>query len=537
MSTGILPINMRLSAESAEATHHGETTHGEFMVQRALPASQIVATLDGDASVFQLREIVATEQILERLSDEEFEQLPRALRTEENRFGLRFVEFSRAGNQEPLAVQPGLMVRGIVDCTAPPDLPPTTHTAALRIDGLGEGSELPITFVTAGVQVEFPKGPVIARKGQSVSIPVRVTLPGAPATDLTLEISHGFAEIRPTPIHVPIGGSATADLTLRTAPQTPLGKLASTLTVKGHSQNFHMIPIEILVREPVQTPQLNKASVIAEIHDTYLKTGGPAGRLGFPISEVDFVGNTAKRRYRGGEIRARAEFDGANQIGVTTQAFAIPGLRITFIGFQCLVKSLGGGKDEPYFILSVSNGDNQTRVQMFGPFENVGNGTEIGVGSILLGSGPPNPTAILAVAFENDEGDPDETARKIREKAAQGVQQLQSVIASAAASSPSGPGISSEDAASSVAGIITGPFKEVLPAAVVSLLGLDDDYIGQDVALVLQRPEEVGTKPPIGEFRGKPFNEKIEISGGDEGFYALFFDVFVDSSVMEPILF
>jgi hypothetical protein len=69
------------------------------------------------------------------------------------------------------------------------------------------------------------------------------------------------------------------------------------------------------------------------------------------------------------------------------------------------------------------------------------------------------------------------------------------------------------------------------------LLGLDDDYIAQDVALVLQRPEEVGTKPAIGEFRGKPFNEKIDIFGGDEGFYTLFFDVFVDSSVMKPILF
>jgi len=173
---------------------------------------------------------------------------------------------------------------------------------------------------------------------------------------------------------------------------------------------------------------------------------------------------------------------------------------------------------------------------MFGPFENVDNGTEIGVGSIVLANVAPNPTAILAVAFENDEGDPDQTLGKIREKAAQGVQQLQSVIASSAASSPDGPGISPAEAASSVAGMITGPFKELLPAGVVSLLGLDDDYIGQDVALVLQRPEEVGTKPPIGEFRGKPFNEKIEIGVGDEGSYALFFDVFVDSSAMEPIL-
>jgi hypothetical protein len=398
---------------------------------------------------------------------------------------------------------------------------------------------MPVTFITAGVRLEFLQNPVVARRGQSVSTPVRVSLPGAPATDLIVEISHGFAEIPPTPIHVPAGGSATTNLTVRTAPQTPIGNLTSTVWIKGHSQNLHTQPVNIQVLQPLQTPQVDKQKVIDRIHEAYQNMGGPAGPLGMPTSEVKHSGNTAKRSYRGGEIRALveaiADLQGEAQTRVQTQAFAIPGLRITFIGFRCTLHSTGLGDDEPYFIISISNGDNQTRVEKFGPFENVENGTEIGIGSTLLAGGAPNPTAILAVAYENDEGDPNRTANNIRQKAAQGVQQVQSTIASSAASSADGPGISDAAAASVVAGIIIGPFRDILPASVVSLLGLDDDYVGQDVALALQRPEEVRTKPPLGTFRGKPFNERIEINGVGEGRYELFFDLFVDSSVLRQI--
>jgi hypothetical protein len=529
MTTGILPINMRLSAES------GKTTHGDFVVQPPLPNGRIVATLDGNTSVFHLREIVATEMIRERLTDEEFEQLPPALRNEAHRFSVRFEEFSRAGNGEPLAVRPGLHVRGVVDCTAPAGLP-ATHTATLRVDGLGDDAEMPITFVTAGVQVEFPKGPVIARQGQTVSLPVRVTLPGAPDTDLTLEISHGFAAIPPTPLHVPQDGSMTTILSLSTGPQTPLGSLESILTVKGHSQNFDFIPIEILVKPPVRPPQVNKAAVVAKIHDTYLRTGAHSGRLGFPTSEVAFTGNTAKRRYRGGEINARAEFDGEDQVGVVTQALAIPGVRITFVGFRCVAASNElSASDEPYFVISVINGSNQAVVQKFGPFEGVETGTEIGVGSTLISSAAPNPTAILAIAYENDEGDPDETARKLREKAAAVVQQVQSLIAADAASSADGPGVGTAAGASAVGSFISGPIGGLLAAGVVSLLGLADDYVGQNVALVLQRPDEVHTMPELGKFRGNSFNVHIRIDGRDEGHYELFFDMHVELHITTEI--
>ena len=71
----------------------------------------------------------------------------------------------------------------------------------------------------------------------------------------------------------------------------------------------------------------------------------------------------------------------------------------------------------------------------------------------------------------------------------------------------------------------TIPIVALAPLIVISFGR--GDYIGQDVALLFQRPEEVGTRNPIGTFRGKPFNERIAIDGGDEGSYELFFDVVV----------
>ncbi len=516
MVSRILPVAVRLSAEA------GQATHGEFVLQGVMPFGAIVATLMGDSSVFRLREIVANEQIFEELTPEEIEQLPPSMR-QNPPSGVRFEEFSRAGNGEPLQLKPGVDVRGIIECTAPAGVP-MTHRATLTINGFPEVIEMPVTFVSAGVRLEFLQQPVVARQGQSVTARMHISLPGAPTTDLTVEISHGFADIPPTAVQVPEGGSATVSVTLSTAPSAPLGPLSAAVTVKGHSQSFDFLPVQIQVLPPVRPPQVDRQSVIAKIHETYLHIGGHVGSLGFPASEVKFSGNTATRQYRGGEIRARAEFDEERQIGVVTQALVTQGVRITFIGFRCVRQSNElSSSDEPYFIISVVNGDDQARVEKFGPFENIKKGSEIGIGATLLSGRPLNPTTILAIAYENDEGDPDETAKKLREKAAEVVQQAQSLIAASAAGAADGPGIGTPAAASAVAGLISGPIGGLLAGAIVSAFGLGDDYVGQDVALLFQNPDEVGNKKPIGTFRGNDFNVQIAIDGGDEGSYELFF--------------
>lgn len=530
MVSPILPIAMRLSAEP------GQRTHGEFVLQGSMPTGTIVATLRGDPALFRLREIVATDQIFEDLTAEEIAQLPPSMRDNPPQ-GVRFEEFSRAGDGQPLRLKPGVDVRGLIECFAPTGAP-MTHRATLTIEGLAGVIEMPITFVTAGVRIEFPQHPVVVRQGQSVTTQLRIALPGAPATDLTVEISHGFAEIAQTPVHVPEGVAATIPVTISTSPSTPLGPLTAAVTVRGHSQNFDFIPVQLQVLPPVRPPQVDKPAMIARIHETYLQLGGHTGNLGFPTSEVTFSGNTATRRYRGGEVRARAEFDEERQIGVVTQALVTQGVRITFVGFRCVrLSNELSASDEPYFIVSVMNGDDQTRVEKFGPFENVKAGTEIGIGATLLSGRPLNPTTILAVAYENDEGDPDETAKKLREKAAEVVQQAQSLIAASASGAADGPGIGTAAAASTAAGLISGPIGALLAGAIVSLFGLGDDYVGQDVAMLFQNPDSVGNRKAIGKFRDNDFNVRIAIDGHDEGSYELFFFFMATNEESHPLPF
>src|SRR5689334_13617925 len=66
------------------------------------------------------------------------------------------------------------------------------------------------------------------------------------------------------------------------------------------------------------------------IHQHYLSRGGRYGRLGFPISDVQFLGTKAIRQYRGGEIQV-----------LGNRAHDLPKLEVSvrFLGFRCVKES------------------------------------------------------------------------------------------------------------------------------------------------------------------------------------------------------
>jgi hypothetical protein len=261
------------------------------------------------------------------------------------------------------------------------------------------------------------------------------------------------------------------------------------------------------------------------IHEQYLASGGTGGPLGYPTSEVQFSGNTASRQYRGGS--AMGFKDAVGLLGVNVEAIATREARVTFVGFRCVdLSNEVSATDEPYFVVTIDDGKGLPLVKKFGPFENTDKGSEVGVGEVV--SPPdmaPNPLAIRVAAYENDEGDPDETAEKIQEEMVKLAQQAQSFAAAAGAGAADGPGVG-PSAAAGAAGLLAGPLGAMAAVGIVSLFGLGDDFIGQDVALVFQRPDDVSTPPPLGEFRGNSFNKKLDINGGDAGGrHELFFDV------------
>jgi hypothetical protein len=264
----------------------------------------------------------------------------------------------------------------------------------------------------------------------------------------------------------------------------------------------------------------------SRIHEDYLRTGGHTGPLGFPTSSVQFAGTTAIRNYRGGEVHATANQDGP--LGVVTQALKRRHTSIRFLGFRCLALSNElSANDEPYFVIAVDNGNGVPLTKKFGPFENVDQGTEIGVGELLVSDVSPDPLAIRVMAYENDEGDPDETAREIQEKMVEIAQATQAALgATDAASAADGPGLGPSAAAGAV-GIVAGPLGSLLAVGIVAAFGLGDDFIGQGVSLAFIRPENVGTPPEIGKFQGNSFNAQVDVAGDGEGHHQLFFDIHV----------
>ena len=266
---------------------------------------------------------------------------------------------------------------------------------------------------------------------------------------------------------------------------------------------------------------LRRLILTSHLHHHYLSSGGRQGPLGFPVSDVQFTGIGAMRQYRGGNVQAVDD----GPLGVTTQALRTRTGSVRFLGFKCLDTSNElSATDEPYFVATVDVGNGSPIVKKFGPFENVDPGDEFGVGDVIASGITPNPLSIKVMAYENDQGDPDETAKKIQELMVELSKEAGSIASGADAAD--GPGIGPSAAAGTIGAIAGGPLGALAAAGVVSALGLGDDFVGQDVALAFIDRKDTGTPPERGKFREASFNASLDIDGGDaEGHYELFFDI------------
>ena len=259
---------------------------------------------------------------------------------------------------------------------------------------------------------------------------------------------------------------------------------------------------------------------IDAIHQRYLALGGAHGRFGYPTSSVEFSGDSAIREFRGGTIKI---------LGGGVVALPQHKVSVRFVGFKCLEESdwdQASPHDEPYFVVTVDQGNGMPFVKKFGEFEGIDSGDEMTFAEELIKDVPPNPTAIRVLAYENDYGDPDKTAKNIQDKIVE-LSKAAGAAASAAGDAADGPGMGVSAAAGTVGGIAAGPIGALIAAGIVAGLGLGDDFINQAATLLFDRADNVGTPPNLGQFGGMDYNRKIYINGGAQGEYDLFFNVIV----------
>jgi hypothetical protein len=234
---------------------------------------------------------------------------------------------------------------------------------------------------------------------------------------------------------------------------------------------------------------------------------------------MQFLGANVSRQYRGGEIHL---------LGDKVVALAKQVVTVRFRGFKCVRESdsdQASPHDEPYFVLTVVSGT-RSLVRKFGKFTGIDSGDEIGINEILVSGVPPDPMSILAIAYEQDFGDPDETAKKIQEEVVKLSNEVGSLASAAAAAD--GPGVGPAAAAATVGGIAAGPLGALAAAGIVTVLDLGDDFVGQTAKSFFELQNDVGTPPLLGQFQNNDFNVKININGDEEGEYDLFFHVLTE---------
>jgi hypothetical protein len=269
------------------------------------------------------------------------------------------------------------------------------------------------------------------------------------------------------------------------------------------------------------------------IHAHYQAASGPRGGFGFPIGDVAFSARTARRSYRGGDISA---------VGSTVQGFRTQRLIVRFLGFHCVQESSSdqlSSSDEPYFVITVDTGTGSPVTHKFGPFDGTNTGTEQGSGELVVPPPDlaPNPTAVRANVFEQDFGDPDDTAKKLQDELVKLSQAVGQAASSAGADAADGPGVGIAAAAGAVGGILAGPLGAAGTEAIVATLQLGDDFVGERVKVLWDRlaeNEEPKSPPVLGKFQDNDFNIMLDVDGGDEGRYQLFFDLTIDNISHSP---
>jgi hypothetical protein len=252
------------------------------------------------------------------------------------------------------------------------------------------------------------------------------------------------------------------------------------------------------------------------VHQHYVKAGGRKSGLGFPAGAVQFdpKKKSASRRYRGGEITVA--MDGSTSGWVTHE------VRVQYLGFHCFTTQGGLGADEPYFIIAVDTKTGDP-TQTTRKYENVEEKKDVGDGLTIIENATPDPLAIIVVAYENDEGDPDETAKNVQAELVKLSKEAASV-AGALEGAADGP------AAGTIAtagGALAGAWGALIAVAIVAIFGMGDDFIGQNATTLFLSGEEPTTPANIGKFQDMDYNKKVMIDGGDEGKYELYFHVLV----------
>ncbi|MGF9814242.1 LGFP repeat-containing protein [Bacillus sp. BS98] len=321
------PSSIRRSANP------GEIVTQDFVVNHIPNNGSLVATISGGGSYIRLRELVAFKSEQRWYTNDEINDLPPHLRANARKNGYQeLVEVNRVGAGSPLLVWSGLHVTGVIEFAAPNTSELTSESAKLVLEGWGgDPVEVPLLFIIGNIQVEFLVNPILAHRGQEVSLPVRVSLPNsAPTSEIILKAFKSWVTIPSHRLIVQSGSSVTTNLKLRIdVRNAPLGPLSTELSIEGFTDRIIFVPFELEIKE---FSLKIKASEDIQ-NKVAIPTEGPPG-LRSPVSDVvEAGGGGFVQRYNTGNIYWSQETGAKWVYGAILQKYLYLGGPTSFLGY------------------------------------------------------------------------------------------------------------------------------------------------------------------------------------------------------------
>lgn len=291
-------------ASITRAAIAGATLKQDFVVN-VIPDGSLVATVSGGDSMIRLAYLAAYEVVQRSWTDDELLDLPPDLREAARQQGYEEkIEVGKVQAGESLAVRPGLFIQGVVEFAASVQGPQSIAGTLIVQASPGDRAEVPLLFVIGSVRVEFLVTPIVGVRFDDVPVPVRVTLSGgAPTNDIVLSSADPWIDIPSHTVSVPGDGSVTANLQLYIGQFSPLGPLPGNLWVKGFFDHIEIVPFQVTVVESSQSIVAaqrikEKVAILGE---------GPAGTRA-PIAEVEAIGRGGfVQRYSTGNVYWHAD--------------------------------------------------------------------------------------------------------------------------------------------------------------------------------------------------------------------------------------
>jgi hypothetical protein len=243
----------------------------------------------------------------------------------------------------------------------------------------------------------------------------------------------------------------------------------------------------------------------------YAQLAGPAGRLGWPVSD-DIPDHPQEptnvvTRFQTGAIYWWPDIGAIEQLPVV----------VTFVGLFCFRTTSGPGSDEPYVTVGAVSVTGETATTPSQIFEDVDSG-EAHLDSLEVYRGKPFGLKLGLTLAEHDEGD----REKYKDEMENLVQHLGDKVAEGVAVIPAvGPALS---VFASVSLALAGP---TIGKKLSELLGTDDDFIGSTelffpakelMRLAISDDRDIDNVGIVASFAS-------DVLRGDDGIYKLYFSV------------